>query len=331
MECCDPAGVSDAASACSPCGEPVSYSGPLVDAHCHVNLSPLFDRHEIVIKDAIVENINTLVVNAVSPGDDWDNVQTLAQKFPEVIIPSYGLHPHYIKNYFTHEVSVPWEKLLEQKLVMNSLAGVGECGLDKMIKKDTPLDFQVNIFQRHLDIAKRYERVNVIIQFSMYSFTNLFIQHVSIHCVQAWGTLYDVLLGCRSHEHNAAIILHSCNSIPLDFVHQFKNNFNNVYFSLNGRSVHSSKEISVVNAIPLDRMLMETDSPSQIPLELKGLIEYNEPKLLNFSFNTIAKLRVAAGVDAFPSSISSDTGKYNFIRRTIYENSLRVFRNLSRV
>ncbi len=149
--------------------------------------------------------------------------------------------------------------------------------------------------------------------------------------MQAWGTLYDVLLGCRSHEHNAAIILHSCNSIPLDFVHQFTNNFNNVYFSLNGRSVHSSKEISVVNAIPLNRMLMETDSPSQIPFELKGLIEYNEPKLLNFSFNTIAKLRIASGVDVFPSSISNITGKYNFIRKTIYENSLRVFRTLSRV
>ncbi len=159
MECCDPAKDGDSISTCSPCDDPVICSGPLIDAHCHVNLSPLFDRHEIVIKDALEESINTLVVNAVCPGDDWDSVQMLHRKFPEVIIPSFGLHPHYIKNHFIHEVSVPWESLLEQKLAANSLAGVGECGLDKMIKKDTPLDFQVNILHRHLDIAKRFNRV----------------------------------------------------------------------------------------------------------------------------------------------------------------------------
>lgn len=149
--------------------------------------------------------------------------------------------------------------------------------------------------------------------------------------MQAWGTLYDVLLRCKSSEYKAAIILHSCNSIPLDFVRQFANNIDNVYFSLNGRAIHSRKEINVINAIPLNRMLVETDSPSQIPMELKGLIEFNEPKLLNFSFNAIAKIRVASGVDVFPSSVTSISGKYNFMRKTVYENCLRVFRTLSRV
>jgi Tat protein secretion system quality control protein TatD with DNase activity len=149
--------------------------------------------------------------------------------------------------------------------------------------------------------------------------------------VQAWGTLYDVLLHSSSNEYKAPIILHSCNSIPLDFIHQFAKNIDNVYFSLNGRAIHSPKEISVINAIPLNRMLLETDSPSQIPMELKGMTLYNEPKLLNFSFNLIAKIRIASGVDAFPPSSTNVSGKYNLIRKKVYENSIRVFRALSRV
>ena len=313
MECCDPKGDPGEELHCFPCDESEPCTGPLIDAHCHINLSPLLERHETVINEALKENISDFVVNGVSPGDDWNSVQMLHEKFPDVIIPSYGLHPHYILNFMRQEGSESWEKLLEQKLKLNSIAGVGECGLDKMIKKDVPLDFQVDVLQKHLDIAKRFNR------------------NVSIHCVQAWGTLYDVLLHSSSNEYKAPIILHSCNSIPLDFIHQFAKNIDNVYFSLNGRAIHSPKEISVINAIPLNRMLLETDSPSQIPMELKGMTLYNEPKLLNFSFNLIAKIRIASGVDAFPPSSTNVSGKYNLIRKKVYENSIRVFRALSRV
>lgn len=162
MACCEGGGAIDAALHCSPCSEVALSAGPLIDSHCHINLDPLLTRHEIVIFEALKANINGFCVNGVSLGDDWSSVQMLHEKFPDFIIPSYGLHPHNIQEYRQLEETVSWEKLLEQKLTINEIAGVGECGLDKLIKKDIPLDCQVDVLQKHLRIAKRFSRVMII-------------------------------------------------------------------------------------------------------------------------------------------------------------------------
>lgn len=73
----------------------------------------------------------------------------------------------------------------------------------------------------------------------------------------------------------SAIILHSCNSLPLHLVPHFAR-LHNTFFSVSmggtcvgGGAGYSEKVVSLVKSIPPQRLLLETDSPDQLPSNLR--------------------------------------------------------------
>jgi TatD DNase family protein len=163
---------------------------------------------------------------------------------------------------------------LEQLLVSISQAGVGECGLDKAINKTVSLDVQNSILKRHMQIAAQHNRP------------------VTMHCVGAWGTLLETI---KWHEKESkrtgrsvrAYVLHSCNSMPPEMASSFAS-IPSVYFSFTARSL-GAKETRLARSVPLERILIETDSPDQLPLPLKGRLDSNEPCLIRHSCTLLAK------------------------------------------
>jgi TatD DNase family protein len=187
-----------------------------------------------------------MVVNGSSEAD-WPEVLRLAKLYPALVLPSFGYHPWYVAERSPH-----WRQHLEQCLLVERSA-VGEIGLDRW-KPGLAYDDQEETFLWQLSLAAEH---------------NL---PVSIHCLKAWGRLHDLLRA--SARPARGFLLHSYGG-PKEMVKPLSDL--GAYFSLPGFYAHERKEKqrATFRAVPLDRLLLETDAPDQ-PLP-RGRSLYSVP------------------------------------------------------
>jgi TatD DNase family protein len=210
----------------------------LYDAHNHLQDERFGGRQKELLSACAREGVACMVVNG-SCEEDWPQVLELVQN-PALqatlrIIPSFGYHPWYI-----HERTVDWLKKLVGFLDETPSA-VGEIGLDRW-KPDLPYDGQEEVFLAQLRLAA--ER-------------NL---PVSIHCLQAWGRMFDLLKAGPRPERG--FLLHSYGG-PKEMVKPFADL--GAYFSLPGYYAHERKarQRETFRQVPPGRLLIETDAPDQ--------------------------------------------------------------------
>lgn len=233
------------------------------DAHNHLQDARFDGIRSRVIAEMLEASITHCVVNGTSPSD-WPHVAHLAQKYPDFIIPSFGLHPW-------QKPTEHWLDDLLHYLDTTPHACLGECGLDRWIK-DYDLDQQKEIFTTQLEIAT--ER-------------NL---PLSIHCLKAWGTLIDILASHTLPERG--FLLHSYGG-SVELVPRLAEL--GAYFSFSGYFLHSrkSKVIEAFQAVPAERLLLETDAPDMLPPDHASshpLAEgVNHPANLSLIAETISK------------------------------------------
>ena len=108
-----------------------------------------------------------------------------------------------------------------------------------------------------------------------------------------------------------AYVLHSCNSLSVQMADDFLK-IPSVYFSFSGRALSANKEGKLASRIPLDRILVETDSPDQLPLFLRNKLECNEPSLVRLNLGVLASLMK---IDA------------NLLASSATANSIRIFKS----
>jgi TatD DNase family protein len=205
----------------------------LYDAHNHLQDVRFGGHADDLLQSARSAGVKSMVVNGSSE-EDWSAVAELARRFPEVI-PSFGYHPWYIK-----ERSAKWEDGLTQ--VLDSIpSGIGEIGLDRWIK-DYDFEDQQKVFIAQLQLAA--ER-------------NL---PVSIHCLQAWGKLLEILK--LEPRPKCGFVLHSFGG-PVEMIEELSTL--GAYFSLPGYFAHERKRRQREGflQVPRDRLLIETDAPDQ--------------------------------------------------------------------
>jgi TatD DNase family protein len=206
----------------------------LFDAHNHMQDDRLAPCLSPVLAAVQRENVVRMVVNG-SAEEDWPAVLELARQSP-LVLPSFGYHPWYVK-----QRSADWQQALIRHLDAAPSA-IGEIGLDRWVK-NYDLDQQRDVFAWQLRLAA--ER-------------NL---PVSIHCLQAWGPLLDILrAGPRP---TCGFLLHSYGGAP-ELVAPLAEL--GAYFSLPGYFAHERKtrQRDAFRKVPSDRLLIETDAPDQL-------------------------------------------------------------------
>jgi TatD DNase family protein len=204
-----------------------------IDAHNHLQASSLEPFLSQVIPACEGLGVTRMIVNGMIE-QDWDRIKDLAGRHG-FVTPSYGLHPWHLK-----EKQAGWEKRLEQRLMTDPKAHVGEVGLDLWMR-DPDLSRQIETLRRSLRIAERNHRA------------------ITIHCLQAWEQLLDVL---RSERIPARGFLLHAYSGPPEFVGRFTDL--GAYFSFSGYFLNPGKEkrLASFRQIRSDRLLAETDAPS---------------------------------------------------------------------
>jgi len=260
----------------------------LYDAHNHLQDERFGGRQAELLAACEEEGVARMVVNGACE-KDWPRVLALARAQPTVL-PSFGVHPWHLG-----ARSPEWEKNLARCLTAVP-AAVGEIGLDRW-KPGLEYAGQEEVFVTQLRLAA--ER-------------NL---PVSIHCLQAWGRLFDLL---RAHPRPArGFLLHSYGG-PLVMVGPLAKL--GAHFSFPGYFLHERKarQRETFKQVPPDRLLIETDAPDQpLPKTLNAahpLTESATGRSINHPANLAAVYRGAAALlgEPLPTLVARVEG--NFLR-----------------
>ncbi|KNC80561.1 hypothetical protein SARC_07079 [Sphaeroforma arctica JP610] len=137
---------------------------------------------------------------------------------------------------------------LEALLVQHPEASVGEIGLDGSRKgAHVAHDIQNEVFVAQLHLAKRMKRP------------------VSVHCVRRYGRVLEGLRKAnKTHNEGSPVapwcLLHGYNG-PVEMIGQFVRAGAVFSFGLSLTHTPSPKQIAAVRAVPLNALLLETDSP----------------------------------------------------------------------
>lgn len=267
----------------------------LYDAHNHLQDAWLTPHRTQVLADLKDIPLKAAVVNGTAEGD-WDDVARLARELPYVRA-SYGLHPWNVGNAGPH-----WRDALRRHLATDPAAGVGEIGLDRWILdrarpddarlaglRRASLEEQVEAFRWQLELAADENRP------------------ATIHCLDAWGALADVLRDARLPERG--FLLHAYGG-SAELARQLVGR--GAYFSFNGYFLgeRQAAKRAVFATLPAERLLVETDAPAMpLPAErrrysLPGLADgnpINHPANIGQVYAGLAEIRRVPVEDLAPT------------------------------
>src|SRR5436190_13058330 len=226
----------------------------------------------------------------VDPGCDLPSSRAalaLARAYPGTIFAGVGVHPHDATTY-TEEVEIALREMAQEPEVV----AIGEFGLD-YFRMLSPRDVQREVFCAHLQLAREYNLPCII------------------HVRDAHEDVMELL---RAHGHNLRGVFH-CFSGNVAQAEECLA-FDGFMISFAGPLTRQGTVLpEVARMAPLDRILVETDSPYLIPQPVRA--KRNEPlfvkhvaeklaEIRGMNFEEIAQVTTSNAVrlfnlDAFPS------------------------------
>ena len=229
-----------------------------IDTHCHLDILESTPEESIIeAKQAGVQRMVTIAVDEPS----LDFVSSTVQKFPSVY-GSVGFHPHDASKLTTSLL----QKIRQLAEEQHKLIAIGEIGLDYHYM-NSPAEIQQQAFRKQLQLSVEL---------------NL-----------------PVILHSREAETDTLKILQEFPVPSLGVAHSFTSSIEMAkvlvdmgwYLGINGIVTFKNAEDlrEVVRWLPLDRLLLETDSPFLAPIPFRG--KPNKPAHIPTIANFIAKLK----------------------------------------
>ncbi len=222
---------------------------PLYDAHQHLHFEPLAPHRAAILRELAAVGVQRIVVNGTNE-DEWPVVAALAREHP-CVVPSFGIHPWDCGNR-----SPQWEARLRAALADHPAAHLGEIGLDRFILGLAPDDPRI----AGLRVASIEEQAEVLA--AQLALAAEFGRAASIHCVQAFGPLHDVLRAAPRPARG--FLLHGYGG-PAEMIPDFARLGALFSFNIEMLRSRSAGRLENFRTIPADRLLVETDAPTKPP------------------------------------------------------------------
>ncbi|RKX88526.1 MAG: hydrolase TatD [Spirochaetes bacterium] len=251
----------------------------LFDTHAHIGLITEDPIDQLIItqeaKQEGIAHILSICNNLQDFFQVYQNLSTANHIYHSIgVSPSEVMHP-----------GKDWEIKIEEGIKLDRVVAIGEIGLD-YYRKFGNKDSQIELFIRQLELSHQYDLP------------------VVIHNREAGRDVLEIL---RDKLPPKGGVLH-CYSENWDFAKEALDL--NLYFSFagnvtyrNARNLHETAK-----NLPLDRILIESESPFMVPSAFRG--KRNKPAYLKATAEFIAELR------------EEDLEE---VSTTLYENSLRFF------
>ena len=229
----------------------------LIDTHAHLADKRFDADRKQAIERAKAAGVLKIIEIACEP-HCWQKTIDLAEQ-NDGIYCAVGLHPQDAKLCTADVFSE-----LERFAALPRVVAIGETGFDYHYE-NSPRDQQREVFIKHINLSFKTGKP------------------LSIHCRDAYPDLFEVLnnMKCRGVIHCfSGSVKQAEKLVEMGF-----------YLGIDGPATYpKSEELKkVVEAIPLDKLLLETDSPYLAPQQYRG--KRNEPSYIQFIAQEIAKIK----------------------------------------
>ena len=227
----------------------------LVDTHCHL-FKDYYDDIDEILQNALKHGVGAVIVNGTNRHDNKE-VLELVSKY-DMVYGALGIQPEEITDDYEETL-----QFIEKHIMDDKIVAVGEIGLDYHYECDKEL--QKRIFRKQLDIAQKYNKP------------------VIVHCRDCIQETYNIL-----KEYHVKGIMH-CYSGSVEMAREF--NRLGFYLGIGGISTfkNASRIVDVIKNIPIEYIVLETDSPYLSPEPYRG--KRNEPANVSIVFKKICELK----------------------------------------
>lgn len=214
----------------------------LIDTHTHLYL-PEFDAdRETVLKNAFESGLDKIFLPNIDSGT-IKGMLDLCDSYPGKIFPMMGLHPGSVKEDYQDEL-----KIVKEHIDRGGFLAVGEIGIDLYWDK-TYLNQQLIAFKSQIEYAIAADLPIVI------------------HARNSFNEIFEVLDTFKSNGIRG--VFHSfTGGLPeLERIRQY-----DFYIGINGIVTFKNSGLAeVIKQFPLNRILLETDSPYLSPVPKRGM------------------------------------------------------------
>ena len=248
----------------------------MIDSHCHLDHEPLLSDIDNVIERSKSAGI-TKILTICTTLNSFNKIKKLVLK-DKIIYGTYGIHPHETKNDIVNSDLIINEISNNDKII-----GVGETGLD-FYYDNSDKETQIKSFETHI---KASMELNI---------------PLIIHSRSAENETFDIL---NKYKNDDLKILMHCFTGSQKFAEKLLDL--NAYFSASGIiTFKNSQDLQkTFQLIPLDKLLIETDSPFLAPEPNRG--KKNEPSFVKFTGKKLADLKNIS----FEDLVNSTTNNFN--------------------
>jgi TatD DNase family protein len=232
----------------------------MIDSHCHLDHEPLLSNIDNIISRSKEAGI-TKLLTICTTSESFLKIKEIINK-DELIYGSYGIHPHE-----TEQNHINKNDIIENVRENKRIIGIGETGLDFFYNHSNKIR-QIESFKEHIEAS---------IELNM---------PIIIHSRNAESETFEIL---NDYKGSKLKILMHCFTGSLEFSKQLLSL--DSFFSASGIiTFKNSNDLrETFKTVPLDRLLIETDSPFLAPVPKRG--KKNEPSFIRYTAEKLSELK----------------------------------------
>ena len=230
-----------------------------IDTHTHLFSSQFdVDRHQVVQK-AIEQGVDKMLLPNIN-SETIEAMHQLCKDFPQHCYPMMGLHPCDVKDDYEEEL-----KIIKSHLDKGKYVAIGEIGIDLYWEKST-LDIQKKAFRQQLEWAKEYDLP------------------VAIHIRKSFDKIFEILE--EVNDQNLRGVFHCFTGSKEQGQKAIEMGF---MLGIGGVVTFKNSGLDkTLKELPLEKLLLETDSPYLAPTPYRG--QRNESSFITIVAQKLAKI-----------------------------------------
>ena len=240
------------------------------DSHCHLQFEAFDDVREEIVNEMIKNGSRT--INVGSSIENSESGVLLAEKHPDTLISSVGVHPFHSLGFEIYKdkeeahsmvIKYPQDLNKLKELAKNiSVKAIGECGIDfsyfkdlegGSVEKEEWKQKQIECFRFQIKLAKELNLPLIL--------------HIRKEYILSLNIL-------KEEAFQGKAVFHFFKGKIEDFKEIIQNT--NYFFGFSGVITYDEYMDEIIREIPLDRIMIETDAPYVAPIPFRG--ELNRPE-----------------------------------------------------
>ena len=231
----------------------------MIDTHTHLYLDHFKDDIDDVVQRAISVGVEKFYLPSISSKYN-KSMHDLESKFPNRVFCMIGLHPCYVDKNFELEI-----EFVKEQIKLRSYKAIGEIGIDLFHEKKY-LKQQIIAFEEQIKLALEYDLPIVI------------------HSRESFDEIFEVLKKYKSDKLRGIFHCFTGNQDQAKKIIDL-----NFFLGIGGVVTFKNGKISeFLSSIPLDRIVLETDSPYLAPAPYRG--KRNESSYLSIIASKLSEI-----------------------------------------